>query len=67
MSSPIAVPMFLKFRPRGNSYPSPKDMEFINRVKKPLLPLPPSPSVKEKSKSVTETMLQVSEIKRRTI
>jgi len=70
MSSPVAIPVFLKFRPRGNSYPSPKDMDFINRIKKPLIPLPPSPNVKEKSKSISifnKNNIQIDEKKRKTI
>jgi len=34
----IPIPVFLKSKPRcNNSYPSPKDdMEFINKIKKPV-------------------------------
>ena len=68
MSGPLPIPSFLKYRPRGNSYPSPKDMEFINRIKKPTLPLPPSPNVKEKSKSISnKNNIQIDEKKRKTI
>ena len=52
MSGPLPIPSFLKHRPRGNSYPSPKDMEFINRIKKPKLPEPPKNKNKKKSKSL---------------
>ena len=41
-TNPLPIPPFLKHRPRGNSYPSPKDMEFINRIKKPTFPIPPN-------------------------
>jgi hypothetical protein len=50
MTSPLSIPSFLKHRPRGNSYPSPKDMDFINRIKKPKLPKPPKN--KKKSNSI---------------
>lgn len=47
----IQIPTFLKCRPRGNSYPSPKDMEFIDKIKKPVLPIPPKADKSTRSMS----------------
>jgi hypothetical protein len=35
---PIPIPVYLKRRPRCNSYPSPPEIKIIARIKRPLLP-----------------------------
>lgn len=62
MTKPLPIPKFLKQRPRSNSYPSPKDMEFINRIKKPRLKLPKK---KLRSKSFPELEKREKTLKKR--
>lgn len=63
MTKPLPIPKFLKQRPRSNSYPSPKDMEFINRIKKPKLKL--LPKKKSRSKSFPELEKREKTLKKR--
>ena len=41
---PLPIPVYLKRRPRCNSYPSPPDIKIIARIKRP-----PKPSANKKS------------------
>ena len=46
---PLPIPVYLKRRPRCNSYPSPPDVKIIARIKRP--PPPPPPKKSERSNS----------------
>lgn len=53
-SKPLPIPSYLKHRPRCNSYPSPPDVKFINKIKRPKLQLDSCPENK-KSKNTEKS------------